>query len=279
MIFSKSRNYFSLFILLFTGIFFYSFSHGDTPLKADDDKYKVIKVSGKIEFKESGNLMKQGDVFTAKTELDFKTPESRAAVISPGKGRFILTASNSKGKSSNLVPAMNTVETRGGALLNLIQLQAVFNENLVILNSLKLVIGKQAFPMNDDCFFYVEYLLDADTIYKKLDFNSDTLILDPENIFIVDQNEIEIPYSKNMTLYYRNEKENSTEKISTFDVIIPDMNEFKAETGILLENFKDLKNRKKLNEVMAFISEFYGHPEKGNVITFLEKSFDIKLSN
>lgn len=273
MIFRKNRNYFPILSLLFSGILFYSFTQIHTPVKADDEKYKVIKVSGKIEFKESGTLLKQGDVFTAKTELEFKTPESRAAVISPGKGRFILTASNSKGKSSNLIPAMNTVETRGGSILNLIQLQTIFSENLVILNKLKLIIGKQAFPMNDDHFFYLEYMIDNDTIYKKLEYNADTLLLNPKNIFRVDQEEIEIPERKIMILYYRNEKENKTLRVAEFEAIMPDMIQFKSEIKILIENLKDTKSKKKLSEILAFISDFYGHPDKENVSEYIQKNF------
>ena len=57
------------------------------------DKYKVIKVDGKIMFLPTKTVMKQGDVFLSGTELSFTSPQARAAVISPVKGRFVLTSS------------------------------------------------------------------------------------------------------------------------------------------------------------------------------------------
>ena len=54
-------------------------------------EYKVIKVNGSIVYVRTGSSMAQGDVFGENEDLDFATPNSRAAVINPVKGRFILT--------------------------------------------------------------------------------------------------------------------------------------------------------------------------------------------
>ena len=50
--------------------------------------YKVIKVNGSIVYVRTGSSMAEGDVFAEDEDLDFATPNSRAAVINPEKGRF-----------------------------------------------------------------------------------------------------------------------------------------------------------------------------------------------
>ena len=60
---------------------------------AGTDKYKVIKVDGKIVFEQTREEMKKGDVILSGMALSFQTPQSRAAVISSLKGRFVLSAS------------------------------------------------------------------------------------------------------------------------------------------------------------------------------------------
>ncbi len=61
------------------------------------DKYKVIKVNGQILFQYSKSEMKSGDFFVSGTPLSFATQQSRAAVVSKVKGRFVISPS-SKGQ-------------------------------------------------------------------------------------------------------------------------------------------------------------------------------------
>ena len=86
------------------------------------DSYKVIKVDGRIIFQTSGKDMHTGDQFASNEKLNFKSQDSRAAVISKQKGRFVLTPSTKSSSASKLLPAMNNVSSRAGALINAIDL-------------------------------------------------------------------------------------------------------------------------------------------------------------
>ena len=113
--------------------------------------YKVIKVNGKIQYVRTGSAMTLGDVFAEDESLSFETPTSRAAVINPAKGRFILTpesASQLSGARSNFLPAMSNISTRGGALnsLNDIQNQftgpvAIHHDNFALWDSVLISCG------------------------------------------------------------------------------------------------------------------------------------------
>ena len=70
---------------------------------ASNDKYKVIRVDGQIIFQRTKSDMKKGDIFLPGTKLSYKTPQSRAAVISSLKGRFVLSPSE-KGQTK-ILPA------------------------------------------------------------------------------------------------------------------------------------------------------------------------------
>lgn len=249
-----------------------------TALVPDDEKYKVIKVNGQIQIKKTGKNLAQGDEFASNMSLDFKTPESRAAVISPTKGRFVLTADNGS-KGSNLVPAMNSVATRSGALLNKIDLQNAFADNYVIIDEVRLKIGKDAFPMNDDQFFYVEYEYNGEVIPKMLKFSNDTLIISKADIFTIDGKMVSNPYTTQLKLYYRTESKEESLPISTFNAVFPEIDALKEEIKIILDELIKKKDKEKYDEVLSYINEYYGKPDKDNVKTFLSKNFNLVLND
>jgi hypothetical protein len=245
----------------------------------DDDKYKVIKVNGQIQVKKTGKNLSQGDEFAPNTPLDFKTSESRAAVISSTKGRFVLTADNNS-KGSNLVPAMNSVATRSGAIINMIDLKNVFTDNYVIIDEVKLKIGKDAFPMVEgETFFYVDYEYNGEVISKMLDFSNDTLIISKSDIFKIDGKAIENPYTIEFKLFYRNEKKEESASINTFIAIFPETNALKQEVKVILDELAKQTEKQKLENVLSYINEFYGKPDKENVKSFLSTQFNLVVKD
>ena len=152
----KKSIIFSFFVVLFVGTLFSNMGEKESKKLAVSDKYKVIRVDGKIVFQRTDAEMKKGDVFLAGTALSFKTPQSRAAVISGIKGRFVLSASE-KGQTK-ILPAANNISSRSGALINMIDLKNHFEGNYLVINSTELEIGAQNFPMNKENFFYLKFL-------------------------------------------------------------------------------------------------------------------------
>ena len=238
---------------------------------AGTDKYKVIKVDGKIMFEKTKADMKKGDIFLAGMALTFDTPQSRAAVISSLKGRFIISASV-KGQTK-ILPAANNISSRAGALINMIDLQNHFSGKYLVIGSMNLQLGEEAFPMNDDNFFYLTYYHNDEKIRKKLSSKGDYLILNKEDIFKIDGKSIPLE-EKEMTIYYR--QDGQTKKVSTFTPVFPDLNDLKEEVAIILEEYTDKDNETKIKEVTAYLNEFYGSPQKENLAKWMDQEFGIK---
>ncbi len=243
----------------------------ETEKLAGADKYKVIKVDGKIVFENTRESMKKGDIFLSGMALSFETPQSRAAVISSIKGRFVLSASQ-KGQTK-ILPAANNISSRAGALINMIDLQNHFSGKYLVLGKSELQLGQEAFPMNEESFFYLTYTHNDEQIRKKLSSNGDKLILDKEEIFKIDGEAIPVE-EKQMTLYYRSDGKSS--KVNTFTPVFPDLNDLKEEVEIILSEYGEKDNKTKIKEVTSYLNEFYGNPQKDDLAAWMKEEFSIQ---
>lgn len=254
-------RFFGIFILLFV-----------CPLILQGQNYRVIKVNGQIIYVQTGQSMNQGDEFEQEENLSFGSPVSRAAVINPEKGRFILTSENyndfADGKS-NFLPAINNLSTRGGAINNLIDLQNEFTDALVILNRATYHINPYRFPMDEESFFFIRYTYNGEEINKKLPFEDKTLIIDKSDLLNVDNVPIDNPDDPTMKLFYL--KEGDPTYISEFQLVQPDEKGLKEEAGIILNELEGEPYNRKVNEVISHIIDFYGKPDNDDVIGWLEE--------
>ena len=243
----------------------------DSKKLAASDQYKVIKVDGKIVFQKTHVDMKQGDVFMPGTALDFTTPQSRAAVISNLKGRFVLSAAEQG--QTNILPAANNVSSRAGALINLVDLQNHFSGKYLVIGEMKLQLGKEAFPMDDANFFYLTYYHNDESIRKKLTSQDDYLVLNKEEIFKVDGQPIAVT-DKEMTLFYRQGTE--SKKIGTFTPVFPDLTNLKSEVEVIMSEYSDKDAATQIKEITAYLNEFYGNPQKDNLGVWLKAEFGLQ---
>jgi len=239
--------------------------------------YKVIKVNGNIQYVRTGSQMALGDVFTDQEALSFETPNSRAAVINPEKGRFILTpqsASQLTGARSNFLPAMSNISTRGGLLNSMNDIINQFTGPLVILHEAGWNINPYQFPMDENRFFYLQVPYKGETINKKLASNENNLVLAREEILMVDQVPVQAFDNSAASLYYYSP--DGVIFLSSFELIFPDMELLIPETGIILEEFSSQDYSLKVNEIAGYLFEFYGKPDKKDVMLYLEKDFGLK---
>lgn len=235
------------------------------------EKYKVIKVNGKIIFQKTKTQMHTGDYFVKGTPVSFATQQSRAAIINKTKGRFILKPTTS-GKVK-ILPATNNVSSRAGALINLIDVQNHFSGNYLVIGKMELEINEKAFPQDENNFFYLSYNHNGEVIRKKLPHKGNKLILDKEEIFKIDGKPIPVE-KKEMALYYRQDK--TSKKINTFTPVFPNIDDLKTEIEIILGEFDDKDTEGKKAEITAYLNEFYGKPQKDNLSSWLAKEFKVK---
>ena len=239
--------------------------------------YKVIKVNGKIQYVRTGSDMALGDEFSQDENLSFETPNSRAAVINPEKGRFILTpesAGQLSGARSNFLPAMSNISTRGGALNSLNDIQNQFSGPVAILYKASWHLNPYEYPMDENNFFYLQLQYKGETINKKLPFEDNNLVFSRDDILMVDDQPIPAPDTPGTILYYYSA--DGSQFISSFDLVFPDMEMLKSEARIILHEISGQEYSRKVNELSGYMFEFYGKPDKEDVMLFLEKDFGLK---
>jgi hypothetical protein len=238
--------------------------------------YRVIKVNGSIIYVRTGNNMTQGDVFTEDEDLSFQTPNSRAAVINPTSGRFILSPDNYENLStakSNFLPAMSNLSTRGGIINNMTDLQNQFSEDIVILCEAGYFLNPYKFPMNENQFFFLKFKYKDEEINKKLSFDQNKLLFSREEILKVDEMPIKEIDNPDISLYYYNN--GVPEYISDFRLVLPDIEKLDTELKIILDESPGKSFNQKVNDISGYIFEFYGKPDKQDVINHLGKTFGL----
>ncbi len=237
-------------------------SEFSAPLAAEADSYRVIKVNGHIIYTKKGKDMHQGDVFNATESITFKTPDSRAAVISKVNGRKILSP-KSKSSKATLLPPMNNISSRSGGLNNLIDLKNHFDGDYLVLGTSKLTINEKSFPMNEQSFFFLKYQYNGEAINKKLSYDGDKLVLDREEIFKVDGEPIDANNIETVELFYLNGKTKTT--INSFNLKFGNDEELSAELKIILTELTDSDEKAILDEITSYLNEYYGKPNKSNL--------------
>ncbi len=231
-------------------------------IPVDADSYRVIKVNGHIIYTKKGKDMHQGDVFNATEAITFKTPDSRAAVISKVNGRKILSP-KSKSSKATLLPPMNNISSRSGGLNNLIDLKNHFDGDYLVLGTSKLKINEKSFPMNEQAFFFMKYQYNGEAINKKLSYDGDKLVIDKEEIFKVDGKPIDGSGIETVELFYLNGKTKTT--INSFNLKFGNDDELSTELKIILTELDNADEKAVLDEITSYLNEYYGKPDKTNL--------------
>jgi len=231
------------------------------------DEYRVIKVNGQIIYKKTGKDMSTGDVFKSDLPLVFKTEASHAAIISKIKGRFVLSQANT-GAKTNLVPAVNNMSSRSGAIINELDVKNHFTGKYLILNEVRVTVSPQAYVQDDSHFFFMQYEYNGEKIMKKLNFSKDQLILNENELFTIDGNRVET-INTEMALYYRDATQKKNSFISKFEPVFPDSKELALELEVIMQEFQGETDEKKIEEVKSYLNEFYGKPQDENLKNWL----------
>jgi len=240
------------------------------------ESFKVIKISGTITNENSKSNLQRGSVFNDNDKLMFGSSTSRAAVIN-SSGRYILASNNKNDMyaKSFLAPAMSNMSSRSGAIVNIVDLKNHFSGNYLIFKTSKIKISKDNFPMNEDNFFFIKYEYKGEPINKQLEFYSDTLIIDQKELMTVDGMPIPNPEIKKMELFYYKKAENNVVSIGAFSPIFLNDDEFKSEVEIILDSVTKETKEEKINEVLSYVNDFYGKPNKENLIDWIEANFQL----
>lgn len=114
----------------------------------------------------------------------------------------------------------------------------------------------------------------GEKIRKKLKHDQGNLLLiEKEDLYKIDGESIPVE-TMDMSLHCR-QGDKST-KISEFKPVFPDLEELKDEIQIIREEFSDKTNEVQIQEITAYLGEFYGKPQKQNLNLWLKQEFDLE---
>ena len=91
---------------------------------------------------------------------------------------------------------------------------------------------------------------------------------------MVDDKPIDGPDTPNTILYYYGR--DGAQYISAFELNLPDIKDLVEETGIIVEESGEYSYNKMVNEISGYLFEFYGKPDKQDVMQFMEKDLGLK---
>jgi hypothetical protein len=148
----------------------------------------------------------------------------------------------------------------------------------LILDKGEYPIKAKDFPLNTKQYFYLAYTYEDITYKKDLAFEGRNLIIDT-TIYIQDGKTLEKEKVKDMKLFYKYADGNSL-FITEFRPFFPDKTELKTSLQSLIEknkgNFQDTDLLFR-NEILPYLSDYYGEPEPYNVRVWLEKELNFKV--
>jgi hypothetical protein len=240
------------------------------------ENFKVIKVNGTIVLKAKGVSLETGTVFSDKEDLLFRSNDANAAVINPQRGRIIITSKshNLADASSNYLPAMYNISKRGGLPEDPDDLQTIFSGKYVVLDKDAIFIDHNIYPMDKDHFFFLRYVYKGEEINKKLPFSSDTLIIDKKDLYTVDGKPIPSPDNTLIKLFYMNGA--SALPVAEFNLIFPDTEQLAEEVKVILDTYTEKNPSQKIFEINNYLVEEYGKVNHPSLLSWLEKTFNLK---
>lgn len=232
------------------------------------EQYYVTFLKGIVVLQRTKQALKPGDKISAEDKLIFKDKTCKLNCISPGKGRFEISANQGKANEegellavlkSNLLPVANTYHLSTRALMfEGYDPKTYFRSEET--NNRILLLSDQPLPVNSTYklvpgnFFFVQYQLNGKTVTKKVSQSEQGLLFQPE-LFTDGTSQTE----KAMLCYQS--KESGTPRSSVlaeFTPVFSSTPEIKEQIN-LLNKFSGIADAKKLNaEIASHIYANYG---------------------
>jgi len=149
-----------------------------------------------------GKSCRAGDSFFSADTVQWITPDQIAKVYDENKGKLKVISASLMEKSGNksiwdYLVSTNRLSTRAGKLLNTIDITEYFNRNIGVLVRLSV---ESYLPVDENRFYYVNYIHDGESIDKKLPVDGNSIVID-HSIFTID-GERKDTFNVLLKLYY-----------------------------------------------------------------------------
>jgi hypothetical protein len=258
-------------VIFFSIVFYITSSFGVLVI----DEYNVIKVIGGIKHTKNNKALYTGDKVLSNEKLTFEQNTSKAALISKEKGRFMLNSSPTGIVKEGLLPAMNNVSSRAGAMLNALDLEKHFSDKYLVLSGYEIEISPAAFPMDDNHFFFLRYDYQGESISKKLPYKGSKLLIDGGEVLKIDGKSIGLQEGAKMELVYRSSADKTSRSVSVFEPVFADEKNLAMECKLILKELEGQAAGDQKEQLLAYVTENYGKPNQQNWEIWLKQNLGI----
>jgi hypothetical protein len=234
-----------------------------TAIYAQTEQYRVIKVQGEIQRIKTGSLLSSGDQFESNENLNFITDYSRAAVISPVKGRFILTAqgrSENNASKVNFLPPMNNLSSRA-TVNSAADIIDYFNGDVLFLGTDSLKYDPAKILVDENNYFAISYDKESVNLRNKIIASNGSLVIQKDSIF-------KTSAPKNVKIEYATA--DGKVKINEFTAVMPENEKLVQEVTLIINNSKTTNRDSIVNDVASYLNDFYGKVNAGSVSAWLK---------
>ena len=246
-------------------------------------KYFIINVVGEIKNKETGQLIKKGDVIDKDDKLLFESKKGKLMLISENRDKFLIkkpkrVKENEEFITSEIAMAVKSraalVTRSGGAIedAEIKDLKSYFGEDVftIIGDSLNLPLNQNIYPLNADQFIVFYYNVDDKQVAKKIGYNDNVLQIDKSKL--IEGQEIDESEINNLTVYRYIKSSQETDFITEFSLSFVDsksiIEEFKTLIPILQGQNLDRNGIK--DYMKEYYYDFYGITDKRLLDAFTE---------
>ena len=160
---------------------------------AQSEQYYVTFVKGVVVLQRTKQPLKPGDKLSSDDKLQFKDKTCKLTCISPGKGRFEISADQTKPNSdgelyavlkSNLLPVANTYHLSTRSLMfegyePKTYFRSEETQNRILLLTDQALPIVSSYKIASGNFFFVQYQLNGKTITKKVEHTDKGLLFIP----------------------------------------------------------------------------------------------------
>lgn len=245
-------------------IAFLVFSHNVFALEVDT--FKIIKVYGEIHKQKANQPLKRGDVFTDNDVLVYKGPNSKALVINRHKGRMIIKPKPGKNSETLFLQPISNTTPRNVSF----DIKKLLGIDFLLIDDKEIEVPEGKYPLDDNNFFYVQYIYNDEVINKKLRFSENHVIFNRNEIFMVDNSPIEYDEITQMKLFYR--KNYQSTLIHSFKLITPDIDELKDEILVISKTLSSRPKDERIDAIHTYLQDVYGKIKRAETKEFIEKN-------
>jgi hypothetical protein len=246
--------------------------------------YTVLSVKGEIISEKTGQPIKELDEICATDKLKFSSKDSKAAVLSPDQGRFVVKFAGKKTEngliafvSSALFAGKERLSTKimefDEEEMNLKLFKEEFGNEYFILNESRIYADTSFYKLGEINYFSLNYFYNGIDIECKLAFNKNCIVINKDVLNKANPEKIEI-----VNLHYNDGINKSSKKLASFKLNFLDGQNIKTE----LSNYISLmKNSGKddyyiIQQAQYYIGDLYGNINYYDLATYIESNFGIK---